>query len=460
MAVPARSRGATAIRAKRSFLARQVLLPAQAVIHSRVVSGVVLFAAAVVALIAANSPWSEAYAAFRETEISIDLPFVSLSLNLKHWVNDGLMTVFFFVVGLEIKRELLHGELNAWEKAALPFFAALGGMVVPALVYLAFNWDGPGRSGWGIPMATDIAFALGVLALLGERIPSQLRVFLLALATVDDIGAILVIAIFYTSSLSFQALGWAAGLLGAVLAMRWIGIRGVHYYAVVGAGFWLALQQTGVHPTIAGVLLGLATPADPWFGYREFASHARELVSRFEKELQRCDEARAHALLGHLEELARETEAPLERLERLVQPWVSFIILPLFALVNAGIQLSAGTIASAAVSPIAQGCAAGLLLGKLGGIWISCWGAIRFGAGRLPTGVALRHVAGVALIAGIGFTVALFITGLAFQGEEAQAAKLGILVASIIAGLSGWAALRFQGELDATMNSRKLSART
>jgi NhaA family Na+:H+ antiporter len=449
MSVPARSRGATSILAKRSFLARQVLLPGQAVIHSRVVSGVVLFAAAVVALIAANSPWAETYAAFRDTEISIDLVFVSLSLNLKHWVNDGLMTVFFFVVGLEIKRELLHGELNAWDKAALPVFAALGGMVVPALIYLAFNWDGPGRQGWGIPMATDIAFALGVLALLGERITSQLRVFLLALATVDDIGAILVIAVFYTTSLSLQALGWAGGLLGAVLAMRWIGIRGVHYYVVVGAGFWLALQQTGVHPTIAGVLLGLVTPANPWFDYREFATQARELLSRFEKELHRCEEARADALLGHLEELARETESPLERLERLVQPWVSFIVLPLFALVNAGIELSAGTLASAAVSPIAQGCAAGLLLGKLGGIWTACWGAIRLGTGRLPSDVTLRHVAGAALIAGIGFTVALFITGLAFQGEEAQAAKLGILAASILAGVLGWVVLRVQRERDA-----------
>jgi NhaA family Na+:H+ antiporter len=423
-------------------LARQVVLPAQSVIHSRVVSGVVLFAAAVVALIAANSPWAETYAAFRDAEIAVDLVFVSLSLNVKHWVNDGLMTVFFFVVGLEFKRELLHGELNAWKKAALPFFAALGGMVVPASIYLAFTWDGPGRQGWGIPMATDIAFALGVLALFGERIPSQLRVFLLALATVDDLGAILVIAVFYTTSVSFQALGWAAGLLAAVVAMRSIGIRGVYYYVVVGAAFWLALQQTGVHPTIAGVLLGLVTPANPWFGYQEFSDRARELLSRFEKELQRCDEERADALLGHIEILARETEAPLERLERLVQPWVSFIVLPLFAIVNAGIELSAGTIASAAVSPIAQGCAAGLLFGKLAGIWMACWGAIRLGAGTLPSGVTLHHVAGVGLIAGIGFTVALFITTLAFQGEEAHAAKLGIFAASILAGLAGWLVLR------------------
>jgi NhaA family Na+:H+ antiporter len=420
------------------------MLPAQAVIHSRVVSGLVLFAASVVALIAANSPWTETYTAFRDAEISVDLAFVSLSLNLKHWVNDGLMTVFFFAVGLEIKRELLHGELNAWKKAALPLFAALGGMVVPASIYLAFNWNGPGRQGWGIPMATDIAFALGVLALLGDRIPSQLRVFLLALATVDDLGAILVIAVFYTTSLSFQALGWAAGLLAVVVAMRWIGIRGVYYYVIVGAAFWLALQQTGVHPTIAGVLLGVVTPASPWFDYREFSDRARELLGRFEKELQRCDEQRADALLGHIEELARETEAPLERLERLVQPWVSFIVLPLFAVANAGIELSAETIASAAVSPIAQGCAAGLLLGKLAGILMACWGATRLGAGTLPSGVTLGHVAGVGLIAGIGFTVALFITTLAFQGEEAHAAKLGIFAASVLAGFAGWLVLRFQ----------------
>jgi NhaA family Na+:H+ antiporter len=241
---------------------------------------------------------------------------------------------------------------------------------------------------------------------------------------------------------SFQALGWAAGLLAAVVAMRSIGIRGVYYYVVVGAAFWLALQQTGVHPTIAGVLLGLVTPANPWFGYQEFSDRARELLSRFEKELQRCDEERADALLGHIEILARETEAPLERLERLVQPWVSFIVLPLFAIVNAGIELSAGTIASAAVSPIAQGCAAGLLFGKLAGIWMACWGAIRLGAGTLPSGVTLHHVAGVGLIAGIGFTVALFITTLAFQGEEAHAAKLGIFAASILAGLAGWLVLR------------------
>jgi NhaA family Na+:H+ antiporter len=431
--------------AERSPFARGVLLPAESVMHSQAVSGAALLVASVAALVWANSPWSPTYLSLRETELSIDFGFVGLSLSLHHWINDGLMTLFFFAVGLEIKREVLHGELNAWKKASLPIFGALGGMFLPAALYLGLTLGGEGGRGWGIPVATDIAFALGLLALLGDRVPSELRIFLLALATVDDIGAILVIALFYTDSLSVLALGWAAALFATVLLLQRLGVRSGHYYAVVGAGFWMALQQAGVHPTIGGVLLGLATPATPWFSYRRFAESGRDLIHEFTRRLDRGDEERADALLGRIEELARETEAPLERLERLLQPWIGFVVLPLFALANAGVTLSGASLEQALRSPIAQGIIVGLVLGKCAGIVTVSWLAVRAGAAALPSGVGWRHIVGVGLAAGIGFTVSLFITGLAFQGAAGEEAKIGILLASLLSGTAGYVCLRSVG---------------
>lgn len=441
MTAPPRTRGSTSVLAEHSPLARRMLLPAQSMIHSQVVRGAVLFAATLVALIWANSPWSPSYFDLRETELSIDFGVVGVSLSFQHWINDGLMTIFFFAVGLEIKREILHGELKGWKKAGLPVLAALGGMVLPALLYLAVTFESDARRGWGIPMATDIAFALGLLALLGDRIPSRLRVFLLALATVDDIGAILVIALFYTDSLSIWALGLAGALLSSVLFMRWVGVRGIQYYAFVGAAFWLALQQAGVHPTIGGVLLGLATPATPWFSYRRFADSAGELLDEFTRQLDRCDVNTAEALLGGIEGLVRETEAPLERLERLLQPWVSFLVLPLFALANAGVELSGESVGDALSSPITHGIVLGLFVGKVIGISAVSWVAVRLGLVALPEDVSWRHIFGAGSVGGIGFTVSLFIAELAFEGIGDEEAKIGIILASLIAGLTGYLVL-------------------
>jgi NhaA family Na+:H+ antiporter len=418
-----------------------MLLPAQSMIHSQVVRGAVLFATSLMALIWANSPWSASYHDLRETALSIDFGVVGVSFSFHHWVNDGLMTIFFFAVGLEIKREILHGELHGWKKAGLPVFAALGGMVLPASLYLAATFGSDASRGWGVPMATDIAFALGLLALLGDRIPSQLRIFLLALAVVDDIGAILVIALFYTDSLSVWALGLAGALLSSVLLMQWIGVRGIHYYAFVGAAFWIALQQTGVHPTIGGVLLGLVTPATPWFSYRRFADLAGLLLDEFTQQFKRSDDNAAEALLGGIEELVRETEAPLERLERRLQPWVSFLVLPLFAFMNAGVELSRESLGHALSSHITYGIVLGLFVGKTLGISAVSWVAVRLGLVALPDDVSWRHILGVGSVAGIGFTVSLFITELAFEGTANEEARIGIIAASLVAGLTGYLVL-------------------
>ncbi|OQW37279.1 MAG: hypothetical protein A4E19_14045 [Nitrospira sp. SG-bin1] len=416
-----------------------MLLPAQSMIHSQVVRGAVLFAASFIALIWANSPWSASYLDLRETELSIDFGVVGVSLSFHHWINDGLMTIFFFAVGLEIKKEILHGELHGWMKAALPVCAALGGMVLPASLYLAVTFGSDASSGWGIPMATDIAFALGLLALLGDRISPQLRVFLLALAVVDDIGAILVIALFYTDSLSIWALGLAVALLSSVLLMQWVGVRGIQYYAFVGAAFWLALQHAGVHPTIGGVLLGLVTPATAWFSYRRFADSAGELINEFTRQLECCDENRAEALLGEIEQLVHETESPLERLERLLQPWVSFLVLPLFALANAGVALSGSMLQEAAASPVTLGVVGGLVIGKFAGIAGFSWLAVRTGMATFSKGITWPRLIGVAMLGGIGFTVSLFIADLAFDDASLLAeAKVGILAASLMAGVAGY----------------------
>jgi NhaA family Na+:H+ antiporter len=449
MTAPARTKGSTSVMAERSPLARGMLLPAQSMLHSQAVRGGVLFAASLGALAWANSPWSQSYFDLRETEMSIDFGLVGVSLSLHHWINDGLMTIFFFAVGLEIKKEFLHGELHGWKKASLPVFAALGGMVLPALLYLAMTVGSEASRGWGIAMATDIAFALGLLVLLGERIPMQLRILLLALATVDDIGAILVIALVYTESLSIMALSLAAALLATVLLMQWVGIRGIQYYAFVGAAFWMALHHAGVHPTIGGVLLGVVTPATAWFSYRRFADSAGELIDEFTQQLDHGEESRAESLLGRIEQLVHETEAPLERLERLLQPWVSFLVLPLFGLANAGIALSSSMLLEAATSPVTLGVAGGLVLGKLVGIAGFSWLAVRTGMATLSKGISWSHLIGVAMLGGIGFTVSLFITRLAFEDSSLrEEAKVGILAASLVAGVVGYGWLYWTAKKD------------
>jgi NhaA family Na+:H+ antiporter len=446
MSIPSRSRGIKTIRAKRSAVSRHVLLPVQAVIHNEVVSGLTLLVAAVAALVWANSPWSEGYHAFQALPIAFTFGDFVIAEDLHHWINDGLMAIFFFAVGLEIKREVVSGELAEWRHAAFPVAAALGGMVCPAAIYVAFNIGGDGFRGWGIPMATDIAFALGVLALLGEGIPTQLRIFLLALAIVDDIGAIVVIAVFYTEQLSLPALALGAGVLGCMLLMLKVGFRNPFLYLVAGLLFWGAVFESGVHATIAGVLLGVITPGRRWFSERRFAELASAQLDGLTQALDQRHDEEVNAVLGRMEELTRETESPLDRLERLVHPWVSFLVLPLFALINAGVTFSVEMVQGALGSPVTGGVFGGLVIGKAVGIVGMAWIAVRLGVARMPDELGWRDIAGVGVLAGIGFTVALFITELAFQdGEAVEQAKVGILAASALAGIAGYTTLRFLG---------------
>jgi NhaA family Na+:H+ antiporter len=431
------------IRAERSYIVREVILPVQSFLHTPKISGMLLFAASVVAMVWANSPWAPWYDHFWETRITIDTGILTLSADLRHWVNDGLMTIFFFVVGLEVKREIVQGTLSGVRQATLPAVAALGGMLVPALCYLTLNVNGPGMRGWGVPMATDIAFALGVLALLETRIPSALRLFLLALAIVDDIGAILVIAVFYTQHLALDALAVALGLLGLIIAMKRVGVLSVNVYIFVGVLFWAAVWKSGVHATIAGVVLGLVTPLRPYFSNTTFAASADTLLHHFREALSQADSERAEAMLGQMEELSQGTESPLGRIERRVHPWSSYVIMPLFALANAGLTLSGDVVQQAASSAVTWGILAGLLVGKLAGIVGCAWLAVRLRLADLPSGVQWPHMAGIGSLAGIGFTMAIFIAGIAFE-EPAHAAmaKIGILTASVVAGLGGYTILR------------------
>jgi NhaA family Na+:H+ antiporter len=444
MAESRRTRGRLAARAERSAFTRRFYLPAHEFVRIEWVGSALLLAAAVVALVLANSAWSEGYHHLWETYITLDLGVFEVRETLHHWINDGLMAVFFFVVGLEIKREILHGNLSDPRQAALPALVALGGMIVPALIYVAVNPSGPALAGWGVPMATDIAFALGVLGLLGRRVPSALRLFLLALAIVDDLGAILVIAVFYTSTLDLQALGIAGCLVIVVLGMQRAGVRAVGAYAIVAFLLWAAVLESGVHATLAGVVLGALTPAVARVRTEDFGEAGGALLTRMRDAAAEGRHDEVEATLGTLEELTTETESPLERMERLCHPWSAFFVLPLFALANAGVSLSGEVLAGAVSSPVTLGIFLGLLVGKVVGVTGVSWLVVKTGVTTLPPGVSWRHVTGVGLLAGIGFTVALFIAQLAFVDPAmVEEAKIGILAASVVAGFLGYAFLGF-----------------
>ena len=398
--------------------------------------GVVLLFAAVTALVWANSPWSGSYRTLWSTDFSLGLGRYVLVEDLRHWVNDALMAVFFFVVGLEIKRELAHGDLRDARVAALPAIAAAGGMAVPALLYLLVTAGSDGSRGWGIPMATDIAFAIGVLALLGPRIPAWLKLFLLTLAIVDDIGAIVVIAVFYAGDVQPEFLAVAAALIGVMLGLRKAGIVWLAPYVVLGAGVWLATKSSGIHATIAGVVLGLLTPAQPLI--------AGEVARQWASDLS--DEP-GPAELDAMTRLAKTAVSPAERLEHLLHPWSSFLIVPLFALANAGVELRGDSFDGPGAAKVTAGVVVGLVVGKAVGITAAAWLAVRTGLGRLPEGATWPMVAGVAAVAGIGFTVALFVAELAFEpGAVQDAAKIGVLGASTLAAALGatllWRACR------------------
>jgi NhaA family Na+:H+ antiporter len=426
--------------------AERIVRPFQDFTDKQSSGGIVLIAATVIALAWANSPWAESYAALWHTKLTVGVGDLSLSKDLTHWVNDGLMAVFFFVIGLEIKREILVGELSSVRNAALPVAAALGGALVPALIYLAINTGTAGSAGWGIPMATDIAFALGVLALLGEGAPVALKVFLTALAIVDDIVAVLVIALFYTSDISWGALGVGAVFLAALVVANLLGVDRTLVYAVLGVGLWLCFLLSGIHATIAGVLLALTVPAVSFMDPGAFLERSRYVLDRFEKAGEKGENVLANeerqAALHALNHAAYKLEPPLHELEHALNPWVVFAIMPLFALANAGVQLGGG-IVEALTSPVALGIVLGLVVGKQLGVTLFAWLAVKSGVAELPEGIGWRHVYGAGWLAGIGFTMSLFITDLAFSEDSlVEAAKLGILCASLIAGAVGWTILR------------------
>jgi NhaA family Na+:H+ antiporter len=403
-------------------------------------SGIVLFVAAAVALAWANSPWAPSYFNLWQTPLGIRLGHATFARPLSWFVNDGLMAIFFFVVGLEIRREMHHGELSEWRRAALPAAAALGGMVVPALLYLGIAGAPATRSGWGVPMATDIAFALGVLALLGSRAPPALRVLLLALAVLDDLGAILVIALAYSPGVRVSGLLVAALGFGALFAMRFLGVRRKLLYVAPALVVWAGTYATGVHPTIAGVVIGLLTPVQAWLGPEGFARGVRAELDRIAP--VSGDALSEHDLaevLHHVEAAHREALSPAARLIETLHPWVAFLIMPLFALANAGVSLH-GPSLDRGTAMVAVGAAVGLVLGKPLGVLLASALALRLGVATLPRGLTVRHLVVLGVVAGIGFTMALFIAQLAFvEPRMLGAAKVGVLAASAVAGLLGLA---------------------
>ena len=415
-------------RKKQSPVVR-ALAPLRDFLHTEAAGGALLVAAAVAALVWANSPWSASYDSLWHSTATIEIAGHGLSLDLRHWVNDGLMAIFFLIVGLEIKREMTSGHLAGRRAAALPVAAAVGGMIVPAAIYLAIA-GGTEPMGWGVPMATDIALAIGVLALAGSGVPATLRAFLLGLAVVDDIGAIIVIAIFYSEGVSFSWLTIAAGTLAVMLAARKWGVSQLGVYIALGMTMWFALHEAGVHPTLAGVICGLLTPVQP--------RQVHELIDIEElTDVSTVEHARATV------EIARNSVSTVEWLEHLLHPWTSYLIVPLFAFANAGIEVSIGSLSDAFRSPIMWGVLAGLLVGKPMGVMMAVKLAGRSGVADRPEGTTPRQLLGAGHAAGIGFTVAIFIAELAFDTEEHQAdAKTAILIASLLSGLLAFAVLR------------------
>jgi NhaA family Na+:H+ antiporter len=415
----------------------------------------VLLGATIFALALANSPLREAYHAFWEVHLGFRVGGWALDESLLHWIDDGLMALFFFVVGLEIKREIVVGELRTLRKAALPILGALGGMIAPALLFLALNAGGAGARGWGVPMATDIAFALGALALLGKRIPVGLRVFLAALAIGDDLGAIIIIAVAYTSSVAWAWLGLAAVALFGLLLVKYLRVESSLPYWILGAVVWFGFLNSGVHATMAGVLVALTIPITSRVEPMTFVERARDWLAQIadidvEGEHVLATDDQQH-VAQQLQRGARWMQAPLQRMEHAMLPVTTYIILPLFALANAGITVVGTNVAALLLEPVSLGVVVGLVLGKQIGITAMTWLAVRLGIADLPTGVTWRQIYGVAWLGGIGFTMSIFIAGLAFRvGVLQTEAKLAVLVASVIAGVGGWLVLRGTGAAGVT----------
>lgn len=420
----------------------KLLNPIQEFMHAEASSGIVLIICAIIALAWANSPLAYYYHYLWHTHIKFDFGGYVLDYSLHHWINDGLMVIFFFVVGLEIKRELLVGELSTLKKAALPVAGALGGMILPAIIYLLLNGGKEGASGWGIPMATDIAFVVGIMALLGPKFPFTLKIFILALAIVDDIGAVLVIAIFYTSKISFFALSIAGVIIVFLILFNRLGIKSLIVYTITGISLWLAFLKSGVHATVAGVLLAFTIPVTSRINTIKFTNETKRLIDEFDSagthgENVLTNEKRL-AILKKIEGNCEKIQTPLQRFEHLLHPWVAFFVMPVFALANAGVTISSGLSESIA-HPISIGIILGLFIGKQLGIFGFSFFAIKLGLASKPEGVNFTKMYGAGILAGIGFTMSLFIANLAFSSDELlNIAKVGVLLASLISGVIGY----------------------
>ena len=427
----------------------QIILPFQEFVKTESFSGVLLITFMLIALVWANSPWSANYEALWQTPLSVTVGSFKIDKPLLLWINDGMMAVFFFVVGLEIKRELLVGELSSLRQALFPIAAAIGGMAVPASLFLLVNANGAGASGWGIPMATDIAFALGILALLGKRAPLPLKIFLTAVAIVDDIGAVLVIALFYTEKIVWASLALGGLIFVVLIIMSRLGVRKPLPYALLGILLWVAFLKSGVHATIAGVLLAMTIPASTIVDRRGFVKRVREYLNQFEQEGV-GDGAifttkKQRALLQGIEDCTNGVEAPLQQMEHALHPWVAFFIMPVFALANAGVDLRTDILA-ALLNPVTMGIMIGLVLGKQIGITFMAWLVTRLGLSTKISGVTWKQIWGVSMLAGIGFTMSLFISNLAFSDPIMLTnAKVGILAASLVSAVLGWMVLSRNG---------------
>ncbi|MCB9025468.1 MAG: Na+/H+ antiporter NhaA [Bdellovibrionaceae bacterium] len=438
---------------------KRIFTPIEDFLRTETSSGVILMLVTIFTLIWANSPFYYIYHNLIELPVGFAIGDFNMTKTLHHWVNDGLMVIFFFVVGLEIKRELIQGELSSPKKAALPMFAALGGMIFPALIYASFNHGGEGASGWGIPMATDIAFAVGVLSLMSKKVPFSLKIFLLALAIVDDLGAVLVIAFFYTDKIVAGALGVAIVSFALTYLFRIVGVRNILVYVLLGIIAWFSVLKSGVHSTIAGVILGLMTPLDAFYNRFNLSEMLKSSVDDLIKELNTDDKednvktnlsSSAKDHVYKIKHFSHESISPLDRLVHTLHPWVSFLIMPIFAFVNSGIRIEGFSFESFVHHPISLGVILGLLFGKPIGVLLFTYLAVKLNFARLPRNVSWFHMTAVGFLAGIGFTMALFVAHLALEtGPILETySKLGILSASLIAGAIGSGLLSFCKDVD------------
>ncbi|GFM36190.1 Na+/H+ antiporter NhaA [Desulfovibrio psychrotolerans] len=424
----------------------RLLAPFQRFIHAEATGGILLLVCTAIAMLAANSPFSDGWHAMWQKHLIVGPEGYAIDKPLVLWINDGLMVLFFFMVGLEIKREVLVGELASMRQALLPLGAAAGGVIAPALIYLSITGGTPYMHGWAVPVATDIAFALGILSLLGNRVPIQLKVFLAALAIADDICAIIVIALFYTADLSFMALAVGVGALIVAALGNKFGVRRTLFYVVVGLVAWVGFLKSGVHATVAGVLLAFCIPASTRASREDFLATARKIADDFVAR-QKCSspmlaDPHGHSLVDAMRRASNDAMAPLLRLEHALVPWVAWVVMPIFALANAGVTLGEGT-AAATTSAITLGVVFGLAVGKPVGVFFASFIMVKLGLCRLPDGVTWQHIAGTGFLAGIGFTMALFIAQLAFtDAAMLDLAKVGVLGASTLCGVIGWAWLR------------------